>query len=257
MKRHVTLYSLVAMLVLLVAISGCDKETDQSTFETPDQYIPLQVGKYIRYQVDSLIWLNVGDNYAIRSYQAKDVVEGTGTDLLGRPSWRVQRYMRSLKSTNEAEWAPAFNYEVVRAGNNIELVENNLRFVKMQTPLVEGRGFMGNGYLPSSLYYDQFKLTITGNIGKWESTYEEFGAAEINGKNYDSTITVTMVNDSIEVPIIDRSRSASKTVWVEKYAKGIGLIYRDVALWEYNPPSLGNAASYAGFGIRLTILDHN
>lgn len=257
MKRHVTLFPLVVILAVLVAMTGCDKETDKTAFETPETYMPLAVGKYIRYQVDSLIWLNVGDNYAIRSYQAKDIVEGTGTDLLGRPSYRIQRYMRSLNSTNEADWAAAFTYEVVNGATGIELIENNLRFVKMQTPLVEGRAFMGNGYLPSSLYYDNFKLTITGNIGKWESTYEEFGPATINGKNYDSTITVTMINDSLDVPIIDHSRSASKTVWVEKYAKGIGLVYRDVALWEYNPPSLGNAASYAGFGIRLTMLDHN
>ena len=44
---------------------------------------------------------------------------------------------------------------------------------------------------------------------------------------------------------------------VEKYAKGIGLIVKDFLHWEYTGPSGGSNGYYVGYGVRLTMIDHN
>ena len=50
---------------------------------------------------------------------------------------------------------------------------------------------------------------------------------------------------------------AYRNYWTETYAKNIGLIYKEVVMWEYQPPNSGNPGFRSGFGIKLTIIDHN
>ena len=49
---------------------------------------------------------------------------------------------------------------------------------------------------------------------------------------------------------------ASKSYSLEKYAKGVGLIYQELILWEYQP-NIGGTPFKVGFGIRRSILEHN
>ena len=48
----------------------------------------------------------------------------------------------------------------------------------------------------------------------------------------------------------------SRTCSIEKYAKGIGLIFQELKMWEYQPPSSARSG-YRGFGVKRTIIDHN
>jgi hypothetical protein len=256
MKKHVTLLHWFSALTLLVIMNACGKETDNTQYDKPTDFLQLEIGKYVIYRLDSTKFTNYVDE-VINSYQAKDIVEGKYTDQLNRPTWRIQRYLRNLNSTNESDWKAGVAYEVIEGDNIIEVNENNLRFLKMQGPVKEGRSWKGNGYLPEEPY-KQYDFSITEGMEFWEYTYEEFGAAELNGKAYDNTITITQINDSTDVPVIDIHKPASKTVWIEKYAKNIGLIYRDVAIWEYQPPTSSEPmGKKVGFGFRLSILDHN
>ena len=43
---------------------------------------------------------------------------------------------------------------------------------------------------------------------------------------------------------------------IEKYAKGIGMVFQDLKLWEYQPPS-SSRSGFKGFGVKRTIIDHN
>ncbi len=256
MKRRATLLKSFTCLALVAIMIGCEKENDDTQYDKPTDYLQLEIGKYIIYRLDSLKFANFGLDEVIASYQAKEIVEGTGTDQLGRPSWRVQRYLRGLNSTSEADWRESVAYEVIKGDNTIEVNESNLRTIKLQGPVKEGRSWLGNGYLPDEPY-SEYEFSVTESMEFWDYTYEEFGAADINGKAYDNTITVTQINDSSDVPVIDIQRPGSKTVWIEKYAKDIGLIYREVAIWEYQPPATDPNGKKIGFGFRLSILDHN
>lgn len=257
MIKRFTLVQWSACLAFLAFCMACGKETDDTPYEEPAEYLELEIGKYITYRLDSTKFANFGTEEVIASYQAKEVVEGTYNDQQNRPTWRIQRYLRDLNSTNENDWTASVAYEVTKGDKTIEVNENSLRFIKLQGPVKEGHSWIGNGYLPHEPY-SQYEFSVTESMEFWEYTYEEFGVTEMNGNSYDNTITVTQINDSTDIPVVDINRPGSKTVWIEKYAKNIGLIYRDVAIWEYQPPVGSDVkGKKIGFGIRLSILDHN
>ena len=79
----------------------------------------------------------------------------------------------------------------------------------------------------------------------------------INDNVYDSTVSVIQVADSSNVPIVFPDGLAYKNYWLEQYAKNVGLVYKEVWMWEYQPPNSGNPGYTTGFGLRMSILDHN
>jgi hypothetical protein len=75
----------------------------------------------------------------------------------------------------------------------------------------------------------------------------------INNVDYENTITVFQVLDS---SIVEDGYSAV-SYWIEKYAKNIGLVYKEARMWEEQPTTTTTQAYRHGFGIKMTILDHN
>src|SRR6476620_1409773 len=95
MKRIIT--SLSATALLLVLLNSCDKKDDYSSANLAD-YTNLEVGKFVRYRMDSTKWINFGQTDTVIKYQAKDVVDAAITDNLGRPSFRVIRYINDTNA---------------------------------------------------------------------------------------------------------------------------------------------------------------
>ncbi|HMH22135.1 MAG TPA: hypothetical protein VK563_10175 [Puia sp.] len=260
MKKKCSGLVLIAAL-LLVAVS-CKKQTD-TTFKATDPasyFMPLQTGKYITYRLDSLTFYYYGLNDTVTSYLAKDSVEGPIEDALGRPAWRVVRYLND--TTGNGPWTPAETYMVIPTSSTVEVVENNLHFIKLAYPVTEGSTWNGNSYLSKNPYQDLFLFSATDNINAqlWNFAYQQVNKPfSVNNKMYDSTLSVLEVADSSNVPIVDPSTFASKTYWSDVYAKNIGLIYRRTQLWEYQAPSAdGLQSSYKlGFELTLAIIDHN
>jgi hypothetical protein len=252
------IYSVVAAAFLIIGfqLAGCEKKDDGFTSDAIEDYMELQPGKYIRYRLDSLRFTDFGQKDTVVSYQAKDVVDAAITDNMGRAGWRVIRYLRDLNSTNEDDWRPLITYTVTPSVNSLELNENNFRYIKLTTPIRDGRSWRGNGYLPNNPYQDLFEFSNDEDIQEWDYTYQDVNTAlTFNNKTYDSTITVLQIADSANLPI-QANIPASKTYWVEKYAKGVGLVYKEVEMWEYQPPTSVSGYRH-GYGLKLTIIDHN
>jgi len=90
-------------------------------------------------------------------------------------------------------------------------------------------------------------------LQNWDYTYQDKNTSEtINNKTYDSTVTVLQVDEEEYTPALD-----FKNYWIEKYAKGVGLIYKEKVMWEHQPAVGSNPDYFQGFGIKLTIIDHN
>jgi hypothetical protein len=244
------------VLVVGMLVAGCNKKDDSFSSIALEDYMKLETGKYIIYRYDSLEFTNYGQKDTIVSYQARDLVEGTATDNLGRNGWRIVRSIRAINSTSDNEWKPFMTYFVIASRAQIEVSESSFRYIKLTSPVTDGRSWRGNGYLPDNPYQDLYDFSNDEDMQKWDYTYQDVGASlTLNNKTYDSTITVLQIADSTNLPI-QVSVPASKSYWVEKYAKGIGLVYKEVELWEYQPPT--NVAGYRhGFGVKMTIIDHN
>jgi hypothetical protein len=220
------------------------------------------VGKYAIYQLDSLTFYYYGQLDTLTHYLAKDSVEEAVIDNEGRPGWRVVRYLSNLSGT--APWTPSMSFWVIPTVQRIEVVENNLRFIKLAFPVNEGISWAGNSFLPYAPFQDFFSdfsdITNHLDLHTWNYSYQNVNKPfTAGGQTYDSTVTVLQVDQSENVPILIETSLASRTYWSETYARNIGLVYRHTAIWEYQPPPPdGSRMGYKmGFEMTLTLLSHN
>lgn len=249
-------YTLI--LSAIIIIIACNKQNASINSTQLIEYMPLQTGKYIHYRLDSLRFIDFGQRDTIVSYDAKDVVDGELTDNLGRQTFRVIRYMRDISSTNEEDYTASLTYFVTPTRESVELQEENLKFLKLRLPVNEGFNWHGNSSLPTTPYFEIYQFSNDEDINVWNYTYMNVNEpVTINGTTFDSTVTVQQVADSSNVPIEFPDGLAYRNYWTEIYAKNIGLIYKEVVMWEYQPPNSGNAGFSSGFGIKMSIIDHN
>ena len=249
-------YTLI--LLSLIVLYACNKQDASINTIQLTEYMPLQVGKYIHYRLDSMRFIDFGQRDTVISYDAKDVVDGELTDNLGRPTFRVVRYLRDLSSTNDEDYIAKLTYFVTPSRESVELQEENLKFQKLRLPVNEGFNWHGNTFLPITPYYDIYQFSNDEDISLWDYTYINVNEpVTINDNIYDSTVTVQQVADSSNVPIEFPDGLAYRNYWTETYAKNIGLVYKEIVMWEYQPPNSGNPGFRSGFGITMSIIDHN
>src|SRR5258705_4060912 len=125
MRRFLPIFILAAFLVFITF--SCSKKTEEYTSAPLSDYYPLATGKYITYRVDSTIFTNFGRATQIHSYQVKHLIADQLIDNLGRPTYRVFRYVRDTAGTQS--WQPNGSYFITPLGQSIEVVENNLRVI--------------------------------------------------------------------------------------------------------------------------------
>jgi hypothetical protein len=249
---------LLILLTILVSsfVSCSEKKEDWVAAEPITDYLPLTEGKYITYRVDSLVPNpSFNTTMEIHSYQVKHVVDVKFTDNLGRPSYRIFRYINNANATGN--WQASGSYFITPLTNSIESVEQNLRFIKLVNPMREGFEWKANAYLPNNPFQSMgYSISIDDAMGAWESTYDLFeSSTQINGQTYNDVWTVEQVDQSEGDPVQYPSSYANRARFVEKYSKNIGLVYRQMLLWEYEVN--GSKPAYSGFGITMWMIDHN
>lgn len=241
----------VLAICFLFFLFSCEKKIETFETEKVSDYYPLEVGKYIEYQLDSTLFIDFGKVQTVVSYQIKDVVDSKIVDNQGRPSFRVLRYIRKDASEN---WLPSIAYMVTDADNRLEVVENEIRFIKLINPVRQDVSWKGNKFIDT--YSTDMGLMY---MDDWDYIYDSVGAPlTINGLSFDNTVKVFERDEFLgRDPSIPETQYAEKNFAFEKYAKGIGLIYREFLHWEYQGAQPGREAYYEGYGVKLTITGHN
>jgi hypothetical protein len=239
------------IIAVCFVFTGCKKETEDFTLAPISDYAPLVVGKYITYQLDSLVFQNFGTTKVVVSYQVKHEVSGEITDNLERPAYRITRFIRK---TAAAAWVPDNSFMAVNTGNSLEFIENNMRFLKLKQPVQTGYTWKGNAFIDTYSFNSDVKY-----LADWDYTYDSVNVPLTLGAiTLDSTIKVDQQDEVINNPD-DPGFYSEVNYGAEKYAKGIGLVYRRFLHIEYQPPTPGNGGSYTdgSYGVTLTMIDHN
>jgi hypothetical protein len=244
------------LLSLVFFLESCSEKEDFTTEEISD-YMPMNIGKYIIYRMDSLVFTNFGRVTEVHKYQVKHQVDAVITDNLGRPAYRVYYAIRDSAGT--LPWQPMGTYSVTPLSDQVELQEDNLRVIKLHMPVKDGFSWKGNRYLPTDPYSPLFTFSNDDNMEDWDFYYDGNATSfSFDGHNYSDVLTVEQVDESFNVPITSPSSYASRSRSVEKYSKSVGLVYREYELWEYQPNTGGSGGPYkTGFGINLWMIDHN
>ena len=72
----------------------------------------------------------------------------------------------------------------------------------------------------------------------------------------DSTLNISQ-RDEIIGNLTDPNSYSEINLGSEKYAKGLGLVYRNFLHVEYQPPTPGRSGYRIGYGVKMTMIDHN
>ena len=245
-------FLIIAAVSALVILSACTKETDNFKLPELSEYVPLQPGKYITYQLDSFRYLPFSVTGITITYQVKFLVDAAITDNLGRPAFRVIRYIR--KATTDP-WVSDNTFTAINTGSGFEFIDNNLRFLKLKSPVRNGFSWKGNAFINTTTQFTDFRY-----LDGWDYTYDSVGAPLTLGTNaLLNTVKVAQRDEVIGNPS-DVNSYSEINFGVEYYAKGIGLVYKRIFHSEYQPPTTPNGSGYysdASKGYTLTMIDHN
>ncbi|MEP6583146.1 MAG: hypothetical protein ABJA90_02715 [Ginsengibacter sp.] len=242
---------ILAFVLTSFLFSSCKKESEKFTSAEVTDYYPLEVGKYITYSLDSTVYyINFNQQATIIHYEAQDRVDAQITDNLGRTAYRILRFIRKDASQS---WAPSNTFLVVPTATSVEFVENNLRYLKLQLPVKQDFSWKGNSSIDTYTFNPDVRY-----LEDWDYIYDSVNAPlSINSLNFDSTVKVFERDEFLgQDPAISGTQYAEKNYAVEKYAKGIGLVYREFLHWEYQGIT-SQSPGYTGYGITLSIIDHN
>jgi hypothetical protein len=188
------------VLLILVTFISCKKEN--SVIKNVDySYFPLDTNSWIIYNIESI---NIDQPSGINdtlNYKIKEVVESAFIDEEGRTNYRLERY---LKLNNSSAWVLTDVWSTLINGKFAIKNEENIPYVKLVFPAKLNSRWNGNSL---------------NTLDEQEYEYTAIDENEIiDSLSFDSTVTVTQMD---ELNLIE------KKYQVEKYAKNIGLIYKE------------------------------
>lgn len=199
---------LFLMVIVMISFSCKKKVIPASEFDVGQDYYPQTIGKYVIYDADSTIYDEftfVPTNY---KYQIKEKIVEQFTDAQGNPALKLVRYIKKfnpLVPYSQIPWSIKDAWQVNVTSTSVQVVEENVRFTKLAFPVKKGNTWNGNA---------------NNTIGQWDYTY-----------NYiDNTETINSVN--LEKVLLVKQKDfrtlISDQYYVEKYARGVGLVYREI-----------------------------
>ena len=259
--------SIFAFLLLTIFHFSCTRQVEEfQPGESSKDYISLQPGKYITYRLDSTVFTQQGRAEETHSYQEKVIIDAEMPDALGRPGYRVYRFIRDVNGTEP--WVSSGTNYMLWANGNLEVTENNFKVLKLVSPVREGDSWKANRYITlspgssgfaSGPYSPKYQFDNNRHIylNEWDFTYESKGESIVlNGKTINDVVTVKGPDETGNIPVTDPGVFGSQTYVEYKFAKGIGLIYEEYILQEYQPNS-GGSPYKTGFKVKRSMLDHN
>ncbi|MEN9952224.1 MAG: hypothetical protein RLZZ520_492 [Bacteroidota bacterium] len=236
-------------LLLVLFLGACQKQTIELSFETIESYFPIKKGTTLTYRLDSTSYSGVNNAKSINSYFIRDVLDTNIIDNLGKPTFIYKRSIRSKLDTTK--WDLQFTYRVSIDSSKLYITENNLRFIKMVSPIKEGFTWNGNSFINTN------ENTGLAYYENWDYTYgKPSEPLIINNIPFTATLTVFQKNDTIG-NVSDRKQYSSILFSKEVYAKETGLVYKEFFKETWQPPNSNNPNGYFekdSYGIKLTIV---
>ncbi|MEM9991204.1 MAG: hypothetical protein AAF738_05530 [Bacteroidota bacterium] len=210
--------SIFALFCLLTACED-DIVVTRDTVDFGYDYLPLQIGKYTIYEVDSIIYDPLQGGTAIdtsRTYVREEVTDSF-VDAVGNTVYTIERSER-IEGGNFWQltdvWG-AYNTDVKAVRK-----EENLEFIKMIFPVRDRRDW-------DAIPFDEtIPVEVAGEtlemFKNWESEMEEVGIPDTVGTQAFEEVAIVQLADS--------ENAIEYRYGLEKYARGVGLVYRELRI---------------------------
>jgi hypothetical protein len=196
-------------ILFLLAFSFCVKKNvpeDKSLLGL--DYYPTKAGKFVVYDVDSIIYTELPKDTVIYKYRIKEKLADTYTDNEGRPAIRLERYIKKYNASKPYDslpWAMKEVWMVNADDHRVQVVESNVRYTKLVFPIERGATWNGNA---------------NNTLGEWNYKIDYIEKEEtINGNLLPKVLLVIQKDFRTQI---------SYQRYAEKYAKNVGLVYREM-----------------------------
>ena len=220
--KHLSFYFLA---ILYLAFAGCKKDSVILPEDMGYGYFPLNFNHTVFYEADSVqYYLDLNDSVKSRKikFQIKDVISSSFYDNSNRLTFIFERFRRYNDTT---AWQGMKTCTANKLSDAIHWKEDNYTYVNLSFPVKAEKHWNGNGF---------------NVLGENEFIYSEVNIPyNYKGISTDSSLTVTQLDD------INGLETNYK---VEKYAKHIGLVYKEVI---HHEKDLSNGDLRGGFEFRM------
>lgn len=196
-------------ITALLAVSCTKKTVPGNTSLLGLDYYPTETGKYVIYDVDSIVYTDLPKDTNFVQYRIKEKLADTYTDNQGKTAIRLERYIKKynpLKNYDSIPWSMNEVWMVNATNQSVQVVEANNRYTKLIFPVEEKASWNGNAY---------------NTREPWTYSYEYIDKAE--------TIGNMAFNNVLKVNQKYSSTAITFQSYYEKYAKGVGLVYREIS----------------------------
>lgn len=169
-------------------------------------YFPDKIGFYTVYNVDSVYYdSQLADTF---KFQVKEKISEIFNDNENRPTLRIERYIKIYNPSipySAMAWTLRDVWMANKTPRTAEKVEENVRFIKLAFPVKKNQMWDGNAQ---------------NTIGKWTYTY--------NFVDLPRTINSVVYDSVLEVKQKDESSIIEKRYYIERYARNVGMVYKQI-----------------------------
>lgn len=192
--------NLLSITIFSLLFYSCSKENETIDPDIGHDYSGLYLGNYIIYNVDSIYYDDFNDTVITTNYKIRELVAEAYTDLEGEEAFKINRYRKDHDTLN---WVLIDVWNAKLTQRNFQKVEENVRFIKLIFPVSQGAIWNGNSM---------------NNEGEMSYSYESIDNPEsIGGNALSLVLTVDQYED---INLIQEQ------LFEEKYAKGVGMVYK-------------------------------
>ncbi|MDZ7880926.1 MAG: hypothetical protein U5L45_24840 [Saprospiraceae bacterium] len=213
----------ISVFFVVLSVVACGKNETETLPNLGKEYFPLSIGRTAVFDLDSIIYdpitLSVSRIDTFK-WQAQEILSDTFRSKSGNLSYVVDR---SIKAKNGTEWIPRETFSASLTMQYALLSENNLSYIKFPNFFDVGTTWDGNLFNDIATKFDVAGEILEPFSKKWTFEILSFGKSEkIGNKDYTDVLTVQAQSDP---KILTEKRYS-----LEKYAKGVGLVYREIEI---------------------------
>ena len=217
MKQLLPLLGFFSLLFLI----ACEETPDDFQPDFAHYYFPLEDGRTLTYEVDSVYFDLTADNRvdSVRSY-VQEIITGTLLDNEGDTIYRIEHFERS---TPDEEWQITDVYTEALHDNRAYRTEEDIRLHKLIFPPTVNRTWDGN------IEVDELRdIPVAGQempfFKSWSYRVLSVGEA------FQDTVSNENYPDVLTIQVADSENILEYRYGIERYAKDIGLIYRELQI---------------------------
>lgn len=195
-------------MLAIVAVSCVKKQIPADESLLGLDYFPKTIGKFVVYDVDSTVYTEIPSDTLTFKYRIKEKLVESFIDNEGHTALRLERSIKMYSASlpyDSMPWQVKEAWMVNADNQRVQVQENNIRYTKLIFPVEENASWNGNA---------------GNNLGEAFYSYDYIDKKEtLNGQKLNA---VLLVNQKNKRTLISYENN------FEKYAKGIGLVQRQI-----------------------------